>query len=1093
MPIHGQRVDAGSVQVKLYADVKQYMAAIGGAIAHMGAFTSGIGKMATRSAIAFGAITAAMGKMATDFDKRLREISTLLIGVTENDIANMSQEIRELGNATGQALDRLGRAKYDIISAGFIDAAESMQLLNTSARMAVAGVTQVDKTADLLTSALNSWQESGLQAEHAADVLFTTVRLGKTTVDELVSSVGRVFPTAASIQASLEDVGAAMATITAGGIKSYEAATYLNQAFTKLGAPADNARRAMDLYGIEIKRTDDGMLDLVETIRQFEGYDLETMRKFFPEIRAIKAILTMRNNIEFLERAMGDMKNAAGANQEAFEKMEKAWSVGLSKSIMKFKGVMVEIGNMVMPKVVESFDELSTMMLENKEGILRIAEAFMAVAKAVVGLLPHIHQIAALFVMLKIATFLSSASLLGFAKSSAHALNNANKLSKAAVAMGGNMGMLKVGIKNFAASLAANPFILWIAGATALGVAIGKSVSQLIKARNEIIDFADKSEELKIKDIPIGYKINVSAYFDKNAEKFIKDVLPITKKEMLEISRTRPDYQIGNIKMLIGMNQKQIEILKITGKTWADTLAETFENQYKQKMEKMFPISGMLGADFSGKKMFPLKQWDYERELYDLVDPMKKFENMSTNIFRGIENNWDKWDKNAPDSLTVKTGIGGIYPDAKMEDELLVLENLLSLTARLDIQYSDINEQMLKMTSFNLDKVIESFARLLYYGYDLENLKYLDLSAFGLQGEEMAELYKKLTDILGKEKLAEMIASINDESTADVSNNVFKQLYDDYKKLYDSFSGMNLEIAGVVGINTSDLERIISLMYEYKFTMEDIKKLSELEGFDYESLEQLLKLLSEKGYDIEALAQYFRLIKEEMSEINGMASEMANVFKSIGQEISSTMAESFTEMVMSGRIAMQELESYNKGLTNNFRTAAEIREASWENMWNNILIDTTQAVIEFGIQVALMAGALLLANAITGGALIPLIKAGEGVVNAASALTKFMYEMFSDNNMARGLSQIMPVKDAVITPQGQVIQTHPNDYIMAMKEPKELMGGVNNYTIYAMDSKSFEDYLRKNPQAVAIGVGNSINKRNLRLQSPQASITRAEY
>jgi hypothetical protein len=44
-----------------------------------------------------------------------------------------------------------------------------------------------------------------------------------------------------------------------------------------------------------------------------------------------------------------------------------------------------------------------------------------------------------------------------------------------------------------------------------------------------------------------------------------------------------------------------------------------------------------------------------------------------------------------------------------------------------------------------------------------------------------------------------------------------------------------------------------------------------------------------------------------------------------------------------------------------------------------------------------------------------------------------------------------------------------------------------------MDSQSFEDYLRRNPQALAVGVGNSINKRNLRLQAPQTSITRAEY
>ena len=383
-------INAGTVSVKLFADVKQFQAGMAGASASVGKMTKSIGTFAKMSIFAFAAITAASVKMAGDFDKRLREISTLLIGVTEKDIKNMSLEIRNLSKVTGLALDDLGKAKYDIISAGFTNAAESAQLLNTSARLAVGGVTSARNAADLLTSALNSFQKSGLDAEWAADILFTTVRLGKTTMDELTGSVGRVFPTAKALGASLEDVGAAMATITAGGIKTYEAATYLNQAFTKLGAPSSIAEKYMHKYSIQVFRTNDGMLDLLKTIKQFQGYDLKSMRKFFPEIRAIKAILAMTNNIKFLERALNDVYNATGATDVAFAKMSDAFTTKVNKTVAQIKSIMISFGDMLLPFISQGLFKIQKYFDNNQAAILK---TLSKIANGIIILFKNIDKI----------------------------------------------------------------------------------------------------------------------------------------------------------------------------------------------------------------------------------------------------------------------------------------------------------------------------------------------------------------------------------------------------------------------------------------------------------------------------------------------------------------------------------------------------------------------------------------------------------------------------------------------------------------------------------------------------------------------------
>ena len=99
-------------------------------------------------------IAAAAGSIAAikqfgDFDRKVREISTLLGDVTENDIKVMGDEIKKLSVEYGQSVDSMAKAKYDAISAGFTGAADSSKLLAQSAKLAVAGVSDVSQTMDV--------------------------------------------------------------------------------------------------------------------------------------------------------------------------------------------------------------------------------------------------------------------------------------------------------------------------------------------------------------------------------------------------------------------------------------------------------------------------------------------------------------------------------------------------------------------------------------------------------------------------------------------------------------------------------------------------------------------------------------------------------------------------------------------------------------------------------------------------------------------------------------------------------------------------------------------------------------------------------
>ena len=68
-----------------------------------------------------------------------------------------------------------------------------------------------------------------------SDVLLTTQNLGKTSVDELSSSMGKVIPLASAYNVSLENLSSGLAIMTANGIATAEATTYTKSMLNELG------------------------------------------------------------------------------------------------------------------------------------------------------------------------------------------------------------------------------------------------------------------------------------------------------------------------------------------------------------------------------------------------------------------------------------------------------------------------------------------------------------------------------------------------------------------------------------------------------------------------------------------------------------------------------------------------------------------------------------------------------------------------------------------------------------------------------------------------------------------------------------------
>tara|TARA_R110002096_G_scaffold290403_1_gene484713 strand:+ start:41 stop:2011 length:1971 start_codon:yes stop_codon:yes gene_type:complete len=347
-----------------------------------------LGTLTKVSVLAGAGIAALSVKLAGDFSKNLREVSTLMDNTSEKSIKKMSKELRLLSQTSGLALSSLSKAKYDVVSAGFADASESAQILAASTQLAVGGVTSASAAADLLTTSLNAYGLSANQVNDVSDVLFTTVRLGKTTMDELAGSLGKVLPVAKSSGVSLSAVGAAMASLTAGGINTAESTTALRSAIMALTAPVGASAKAMADAKIEAKRFEDGSLDLLGTIKQFEGMDPAALRKFIPDISASVAISSLANNVEGLSDNLIKFEERAGASETAFNKMAGEFNTQMAMLKNTSQSVMIEIGNVIIDAILPSVKQAN-------EALATMGEiGWDVVAKRLEGNMSHIKNVA---------------------------------------------------------------------------------------------------------------------------------------------------------------------------------------------------------------------------------------------------------------------------------------------------------------------------------------------------------------------------------------------------------------------------------------------------------------------------------------------------------------------------------------------------------------------------------------------------------------------------------------------------------------------------------------------------------------------------
>ncbi len=268
-------------------------------------------------------LIAALGKVFTDLSAQ--DFASAKVKTLGVDVDTLKPKLASLSNElSGQvsALELLS-SSYDVASAGFGEVAELSDVLKASQLGATGGFSDLATVADATTSVLNAY---GLESDKAAklvDGFIQTQNDGKIVVDQYAQQIGRLAPIAAGAGVSIDELNAAISTVTATGVPVESTFAGLRQVIASIQKPTSEAAKAAEKLGIDFNATalsSKGLSGVLAEVVEKGGASEETLALLFGSVEARTAILPLLNDqlVTFNKNLDNQAKAQDTAAQAAF-------------------------------------------------------------------------------------------------------------------------------------------------------------------------------------------------------------------------------------------------------------------------------------------------------------------------------------------------------------------------------------------------------------------------------------------------------------------------------------------------------------------------------------------------------------------------------------------------------------------------------------------------------------------------------------------------------------------------------------------------------------------------------------------------------
>ena len=317
-----------------------------------------------------GAIAVFAGIRAVDFaadvERGFAEVLTIIGDIGEREAGRLKVALFDAAREGGQTIkDEIGAA-YQAISSG-VQGQQLVGFLRTANKLATAGVTDVQSSVELLTTVLNAFGKSADEAETVSDALFKTVERGRTTIPQLSRSLFQVAPAAAAAGVEIQDVLAAISTLTASGTPTRVATTQLRQAIVELADDTSEAGQAFravaNVSFREFIRNGGTLVQAMSLIRDRAQQTGQSVGQLFGAVEAGLAAQTLAG--EGLAKFGEDLeviRNAAGATDKAFGRLSQTFGFAFQQFRTSFGDLVDALLGQALPALTRVFKQISSVL-----------------------------------------------------------------------------------------------------------------------------------------------------------------------------------------------------------------------------------------------------------------------------------------------------------------------------------------------------------------------------------------------------------------------------------------------------------------------------------------------------------------------------------------------------------------------------------------------------------------------------------------------------------------------------------------------------------------------------------------------------------
>ena len=296
----------------------------------------------------------------------------------------LNEKLLGVSNSLGglYSQTQLTTAAYDVASAGFVKAADAAAVLEASALGAKGGLSELNTVANAVTSVLNAYGKSADESERLVDGFIQTQNDGKIILDQYAKFIGRLAPTAAATNVSIEELNAAISTITAQGVPVQATFTGLNQALVSILKPSAEAEKLAKKLGIEFNETglrSKGFADFMAEVKEKTGGSTTALVKLFGSVDALKAVLPLLNDdLVSFNKNLEKQTQSAGTATDASNLMSQTLS-------SQFSDVVNTVGNLVRALDQALGPALKDILTTIKNIVGKAAEAVMLMNDLIMG------------------------------------------------------------------------------------------------------------------------------------------------------------------------------------------------------------------------------------------------------------------------------------------------------------------------------------------------------------------------------------------------------------------------------------------------------------------------------------------------------------------------------------------------------------------------------------------------------------------------------------------------------------------------------------------------------------------------------------